>query len=75
MKLKKILAVMLSAATLAGTLPALSGTQASAAASASAFPDIEDPTVAEAAEFLRLLGILGGMDDGTYQPNQPLTRA
>ncbi|MDE6108136.1 MAG: S-layer homology domain-containing protein [Oscillospiraceae bacterium] len=68
MKLKKFLAVLLCVATLTAALPALPATAAS-------FPDIEDATVAEAAEFLRLLGIINGMDDGTYQPNQSLTRA
>lgn len=72
MKLKKILAVLLCAATMAGT--AVTGPAAAAEPVASSFTDIADPTVAEAAELLRLLGILGGFEDGTYQPNQPLTR-
>lgn len=72
MKLRKILAVLLCAATLAGT--AVTGPAAAAEPVASSFTDITDPTVAEAAELLRLLGILGGFEDGTYQPGQPLTR-
>lgn len=72
MKLRKILAVLLCAATLAGT--AVTGPAAAAEPVASSFTDITDPTVAEAAELLRLLGILGGFEDGTYQPSQPLTR-
>lgn len=69
MKLKKFLAAVLCVATLCATLPALP------AAATEAFPDIQDATVAEAAEFLRLLGILNGFEDGTYRPNESLTRA
>lgn len=70
MKLKKFLASALCAAMLTAALPVLP-----AAAANQPFPDIADPVVAEAAEFLRLLGILNGFEDGTYQPDAPLTRA
>lgn len=73
MKLKKFLAVLLCAATLAGL--AIPGPAAAAEPVTSSFADITDPTVAEAAEFLRLLGILGGFEDGTYRPGESLTRA
>lgn len=66
MKLKRFLAAALCAALLCAALPA---------ASAAGFPDVQDPTVAEAAEFLRLLGVIGGFEDGTYRPNESLTRA
>lgn len=73
MKLKKFLAAVLCAATLAGLV--VTGPVLAVEPSASSFADITDPTVAEAAEFLRLLGVIGGFEDGTYRPDEPLTRA
>lgn len=70
MKLKRLLAAILAAATLlaAMALPA-------AAATAAGFTDISDPAVAEAAELLRLLGVVEGNGSGLYDPNGNLTRA
>ena len=39
------------------------------------FRDISDPAVAEAAEVLRLLGVVDGTGDGTFNPGASLTRA
>ncbi|MBP1736559.1 MAG: hypothetical protein H6Q60_440 [Oscillospiraceae bacterium] len=44
-------------------------------ASSSSFSDITDTSVAEAAETLRLLGIVQGSDDGLFHPGDVLTRA
>ena len=73
MKLRKFLAAALCAATLAGL--AVTGPVLAAEPVTSSFADITDPQVAEAAEFLRLLGVIGGFEDGTYRPDEPLTRA
>lgn len=70
MKRKRILAGALAAATLAGllTLPAT-------AAGGSAFTDISDSDTAEAAEILRLLGVVDGTGGASYRPGGTLTRA
>lgn len=66
MKLKRLLAVLLSAAALFTLL--------AAPAQAGYFPDIYDSDVARAADTLCALGVISGMDDGTYQPEGHLTR-
>lgn len=70
MKLKRLLAALLAAATLlAGmAIPA-------AAAPAAGFTDVADPATAQAAELLRLLGILQGDGSGLFYPEGKLTRA
>ena len=68
MKLRKFLAAALCAATLAGL--AVTGPVLAAEPVTSSFADITDPQVAEAAEFLRLLGVIGGFEDGTYRPDE-----
>ena len=70
MKRERILAGTLSAAILAGLL-----VLPSAAAGSSAFTDIRDADTAEAAELLRLLGVVDGTGGTSYRPNGTLTRA
>ena len=71
MKIKRILAALMALALAAGLLVLPSG----AASSGSAFVDIQDPQVAEAAELLRLLGVVEGTGGGSFRPNNTLTRA
>ena len=70
MKCKRILAGCLALALTAAllVLPA-------AAAPAGAFTDISDPDTAEAAELLRLLGVVDGTGGTTFRPGGTLTRA
>lgn len=67
---KRLIASLLVVATLCGMwiMPA-------SAAGSSAFYDITDPQVAEAAEILRLLGIVDGVGNGAFNPTAPLSRA
>jgi hypothetical protein len=46
-----------------------------AGAASAGFTDISDPAVAEAAETLRTLGIVQGMEGGSFQPDGTFTRA
>lgn len=64
---KKIAAITLALALVIGffTVPA----------GAVGFSDIADPNVAQAAEILRELGVVDGMEDGSFQPNGTFTRA
>ncbi len=72
MKSKRILAAGLALTLLCGTLP----TSALAAETKKApFVDIQDPQVAEAAEFLRLLGVVDGTGENAFTPDRVLTRA
>lgn len=72
MKLKSVLAALLAAALLVGPLaPA----PAAAASASQGFLDIGDDTVAQAAETLRLLGIVSGDGNGYFHPANTLTRA
>ena len=70
MRIKRLIACLLAAATLAGMLvfPA-------SAAKLSAFTDITDPKVAEAAEVLRVLDVVDGTGGGAFNPGRTLTRA
>lgn len=70
MKLRKILALALAAATVCGLL-----TAAPVPASAAGFTDIADPAVAEAAELLRLLNVVEGDGAVSFYPSGNLTRA
>ena len=70
MNCKRILAGALAAATLAGLLVLPAG-----AAHGSAFHDISDADTAEAAEILRLLGVVDGTGGGSFRPSATLTRA
>lgn len=72
MKNKHILAAALSLTLVCGLLPA----HAQAAESKKApFVDVQDPQVAEAAEFLRLLGVVDGTGENAFTPDRVLTRA
>lgn len=66
MKLKRLLAVLLTVAAVCVlmTVPA----------QASSFPDITDPDVSRAADTLCALGVIDGMEDGTFRPEGHLSR-
>lgn len=67
MKLKRILAALLTAAALLSlALPA--------AASGGSFSDINDHSTAVNVDVLRLMGAVSGDSDGTFRPNDVLTR-
>lgn len=70
MKIKRMVSILLSAAMLAGLLVC----PATAAGSAG-FTDISDEATAEAAEVLRVLGVVDGTGNGLFQPDRSLTRA
>lgn len=72
MKLKRLLACFLVAATLCSLTVAV---PASAAAKSSGFTDISDRATADAAEVLRLLGIVSGTGNNLFNPGKSLTRA
>ena len=70
MRLRKWLSALLAAAILAGMLvlpPA-------AAAGKTGFTDITDPAQANAAELLRVMGVVSGDGSGAFRPNGTLTR-
>ena len=73
MRVNRLLAAALAAATLAGTAPALQ--PPAAAAQPSSFTDLSAPKQAEAAEFLKLLGVVNGVPGGAYNPSGTLSRA
>ena len=72
MRMKRLLALLLACAAIAGmlVLPSTAG-----AATTTAFTDIYDTNVAQAAETLRLLGIVSGTGGTAFQPDRALTRA
>jgi hypothetical protein len=72
MKLKRMLAAFLAAASLSVLLV---GPAVAAAPSQGGFLDVSDPSVLQAVETLRLLGIVGGDGNGKFYPNNTLTRA
>ncbi len=74
MKLKRVLAAVL-ALCLCGSLWVAAPAARAADAPAAAFTDISDPAVQDAAELLRLLGVLNGVAPGLFAPNDNLTRA
>lgn len=74
MKLKRILALLMSGATLWGLLIFPAPAKA-ADSSYTAFTDIQDQKVAQAAETLRLLGVVSGTGSGAFEPGRTLTRA
>lgn len=71
MKLKRMLAAFLAAASLAALLVA----PPAAAASGQGFVDVSEPAVIQATETLRLLGIVSGNGNGYFYPANTLTRA
>lgn len=73
MKRTKWIALLLAVSLLVGTAPAVSA--AGVTPIAPAFTDISDPTVAESADLLRLLGIVNGTGGTSFRPQNTLTRA
>ncbi len=71
MKLKRILSGLLVTGALAGMLTA----GPASAAEHTQFTDITDPKVAEAAEILRVLGIVDGTGSGGFAPEGTLDRS
>lgn len=71
MKLKKLIARVLSAALLCSLLTVVP----TSAATTGGFRDISDPAVAEAAELLRLMGVVEGDGEGYFHPSLTLNRA
>ena len=63
---KRLISLLLVTAALAALL--VSPVQA-------AFTDVQDPAVAEAAEALRVMGVLDGTGNGAFSPSATLTRA
>lgn len=72
MKLNRMLAAFLAAASLAVLLTA---PPAAAATSGQGFLDVSESAVVQATETLRLLGIVSGNGNGYFFPNNTLTRA
>lgn len=72
MRMKRLLALLLACAAIAGMLvfPSSAG-----AAATTTFTDIYDTNVARAAETLRLLGIVSGTGGTSFSPDRALTRA
>ena len=73
MRIKRILSGLLAAGILCSLLVVLPAP--AAAAGLTAFTDITDSATAEAAEILRVLGIVDGTGSGAFQPGRSLNRA
>ena len=71
MRVKRLISGLLAAALLAGLVTLAPAS----AAGKSAFTDIPDSTTANAAETLRVLGVVDGTGGTAYNPNGTLTRA
>lgn len=71
-RFKQLTALLLCAACVCAliTVP-----PASASGTVSTFPDITDPQVGRAVETLRIMGVIDGGGDGTFNPGGSLTRA
>jgi len=65
---RKIMALLLALALLVSAMPA-------ALAAEGSFTDISDKNTAQAAETLRLLGVVDGVGGGKFEPAKNLTRA
>lgn len=61
---KRIVSMLLAVMLVVGLVPA-----------AMAFSDVDDAELAAKIDLLAELGIINGYTDGTFRPNQPLTRA
>lgn len=68
---KRLVAALIGVVLLLGLVPG----PVAVAAGGGSFHDITDPTVAEAAELLRLLGVVDGTASGVFNPGGSLTRA
>ena len=69
MKMKRFLCALLALVLTVGLLPASVG------AVNTGFPDITDADTARNVEILRMMGVVDGMGNGTFQPAGKLTRA
>lgn len=70
MHVKRILSAALTLTLLCGVLPARA-----ADVPFTPFTDLQDPQVSEAAEFLRLMGVVDGTGYNAFTPDRILTRA
>ncbi len=75
MKIKPILASILTAACLSSLIVVPSAAASSASGTVSTFSDITDPTLGESVEALRMMGVIDGLPGGTYNPEGNLNRA
>lgn len=73
MKIKRVFTSLLALALLCGTFVPV--TAQAADAKLAPFVDIQDPQVSEAAELLRLLGVVDGVGNNVFAPARTLTRA
>lgn len=64
--MKKALIIALLTASLAASIPA---------SAASTFSDVKDDWSASAIQFMTSNGVLSGYSDGTFRPNNPVTKA
>ena len=71
MRVKRLISGLLAAALLAGLVTLAPAS----AAGGAAFTDIKDSTMANAAETLRVLGVVDGTGGTAFNPNGTLTRA
>ena len=71
MNVKRLISGLLAAAILAGLVTLVPAT----AAGTPGFTDIQDSATANAAETLRVLGVVDGTGGSTFNPNGTLTRA
>lgn len=71
MRVKRFISGLLAAVMLAGLVTLAPAT----AAANPGFTDIQDSAVANAAETLRVLGVVDGTGGSTFNPNGTLTRA
>ncbi len=71
MRQHRIIHTLLAAALAAG----LAAPLPAAAAGTSSFQDVTDPATAVNADILRLMGVVAGTGNNTFQPNTVLTRA
>lgn len=71
MRVKRFISGLLAAVMLAGLVTLVPAT----AAESAGFTDIKDPATANAAETLRVLGVVDGTGGSAFNPNGTLTRA
>ncbi|MEA4814580.1 MAG: S-layer homology domain-containing protein [Oscillospiraceae bacterium] len=71
----RLAAALLTIALTASCLAPVGAFAATSTTKAVGFRDITDTETAVNAETLRIMGVLGGFEDGTFRPNSTLTRA
>lgn len=72
---QRLIAALTAVVLMIGLLPVTAAGAVTGTAGGSSFTDISDPAVAEAAELLRLLGVVDGTGSGAFNPGGSLTRA